>query len=127
MSEPKAGPGATVVVTGGSGKLGRACVRDLVDHGYDVVNVDLVPPREALCPFVQADLEDFGQALEVCAGVDDRPGRGGAAADRGGRCAPSCRPAWRTSAGRSRSARASTTATAGWTPWSTSPRSPRRG
>src|SRR4028119_336843 len=100
MSEPKAGPGATVVVTGGSGKLGRACVRDLVDHGYDVVNVDLVPPREALgpfgqadlaglgvvtgalvaprgglCPFVQADREDFGQALEVCAGVDDRHGR----------------------------------------------------
>ena len=25
-----------VVVTGGSGKLGRACVRDLVEHGYDV-------------------------------------------------------------------------------------------
>ena len=32
-----------VVVTGGSGKLGRACVRDLVEHGYDVINVDLVP------------------------------------------------------------------------------------
>ena len=72
MSEQQAGPGATVVVTGGSGKLGRACVRDLVEHGYDVVNVDLVPPLEALCPFVQADLEDFGQAVEVCSQVDDR-------------------------------------------------------
>ncbi len=73
MSEQQqAGPGASVVVTGGSGKLGRAVVRDLVDHGYRVVNVDLVPPREALCPFVQADLEDLGQTLEVCSGVDDR-------------------------------------------------------
>lgn len=32
-----------VVVTGGSGKAGRAVVRDLVEHGYDVLNVDLVP------------------------------------------------------------------------------------
>jgi len=72
MGERQAGPGATVVVTGGSGKLGRACVRDLVEHGYAVVNVDLVPPPEALCPYVQADLEDLGQALEVCSQVDDR-------------------------------------------------------
>jgi uncharacterized protein YbjT (DUF2867 family) len=33
-----------VVVTGGSGKLGRAVVADVVDHGYGAVNVDLVPP-----------------------------------------------------------------------------------
>jgi nucleoside-diphosphate-sugar epimerase len=31
-------------VTGGSGKLGRAVVAELLEHGYDVVNVDLVPP-----------------------------------------------------------------------------------
>jgi nucleoside-diphosphate-sugar epimerase len=60
-----------VVVTGGSGKLGRACVRDLVEHDYGVTNVDLVPSRDALCPHVRADLTDFGQALEVLAGVDE--------------------------------------------------------
>jgi nucleoside-diphosphate-sugar epimerase len=64
---------AHVLVTGGSGKLGRACVHDLVEHGYDVTNVDLVPPRDELCPFVRAELTDFGQALEVLAGVDERP------------------------------------------------------
>jgi nucleoside-diphosphate-sugar epimerase len=62
-----------VVVTGGSGKLGSACVRELVEHGYDVLNVDLVPSRNALCPLVRADLADFGQALEVLAGVDEWP------------------------------------------------------
>jgi nucleoside-diphosphate-sugar epimerase len=29
-----------VVVTGGAGKAGRAVVRDLVGHGYDVLCVD---------------------------------------------------------------------------------------
>src|SRR5919112_3486221 len=62
-----------VVVTGGSGKLGRACVRDLIEHRYDVTNVDLVPSRDDLCPHVRADLSDFGQTLEVLAGVDERP------------------------------------------------------
>ena len=62
-----------VLVTGGSGKLGRACVRDLVEHGYEVTNVDIVPSPDALCPHVRADLADFGQTLEVLAGVDERP------------------------------------------------------
>ena len=61
-----------VVVTGGSGKVGRACVADLLSHGYDVVNVDTVPPAVDNCPFVQADLSDFGQAFEVLSEVDDR-------------------------------------------------------
>jgi nucleoside-diphosphate-sugar epimerase len=64
---------AHVVVTGGSGKLGRAVVRDLVEHGYDVTNADLVPSRDDLAPLVRADLTDFGQALEVLAGVDEHP------------------------------------------------------
>jgi nucleoside-diphosphate-sugar epimerase len=63
-----------VLVTGGSGKLGRACVKDLLSHGYEVLNVDTVLPAAENCPFVQADLTDFGQAFEVLAGVDDRLG-----------------------------------------------------
>ncbi len=63
-----------VVVTGGSGKLGRACVRDLVEHGYEVTNADLLPSRDDLCPHVRAELTDFGQTLELLAGVDEHPG-----------------------------------------------------
>jgi nucleoside-diphosphate-sugar epimerase len=63
---------ARVVVTGGSGKVGRACVEDLAGHGYEVVNVDTVPPAVERCPFVRADLTDFGQTLEVLSEVDDR-------------------------------------------------------
>lgn len=61
-----------VIVTGGSGKVGRACVEDLLAHGYEVVNIDAVPPVREDCPFVQADLTDFGQAFEVLSEVDDR-------------------------------------------------------
>jgi len=38
-----------IVVTGGSGKAGRAVVRDLREHGYEVLNVDLAPPAERRC------------------------------------------------------------------------------
>ena len=61
-----------VVVTGGSGKVGRACVDELLRHGYDVVNVDTMPAAVEKCPFVRADLTDFGQTLEVLSDVDDR-------------------------------------------------------
>jgi nucleoside-diphosphate-sugar epimerase len=61
-----------VVVTGGSGKLGRACVRDLVEHGYDVVNADRVPSPDARGTFVQVDLEDMGEVLGVLGPLDDR-------------------------------------------------------
>ena len=33
-----------VVVTGGSGKLGRFAVAELLEHGWSVVNLDRVPP-----------------------------------------------------------------------------------
>ena len=35
---------ARVVVTGGAGKLGRACVDELIRHGWDVVVFDRVRP-----------------------------------------------------------------------------------
>jgi UDP-glucose 4-epimerase len=61
-----------VLVTGGSGKLGRACVRDLIEHGYDVVNADRIPSPDELAPLLRLDLEDFGEVLQALGGVDDR-------------------------------------------------------
>ncbi|HEY5049928.1 MAG TPA: NAD(P)-dependent oxidoreductase [Acidothermaceae bacterium] len=54
-----------VVVTGGSGKLGQACVADLLAHGWDVVNVDRMPSPHPVCPFLRVDLTDFGQTVEA--------------------------------------------------------------
>ena len=61
-----------VVVTGGSGKLGRAVVDELVTHGYDVANVDAAPPRDARTPFTRIELTDFGQVVEAFSRIDSR-------------------------------------------------------
>jgi nucleoside-diphosphate-sugar epimerase len=59
-----------IVVTGGSGKLGRGCVEHLLANGYSVLSVDRVKPPEELCPFILADLEDFGQTLDAFTTAD---------------------------------------------------------
>ncbi|WP_431270305.1 alpha/beta fold hydrolase [Dankookia sp. P2] len=67
-------PGS-VLVTGGSGKAGRAIIRELLAHGHAVMNVDTAPPAEPLCHFMKADLNDFGEAVECVqrmAGTLDR-------------------------------------------------------
>src|SRR5258708_36281170 len=59
-----------IIVTGGSGKAGRAVTKDLLAHGYDVLNVDQLPPRERLSPYLKTDLTDMGQVFEVLHGAD---------------------------------------------------------
>src|SRR4029077_17685717 len=54
-----------IVVIRGSGKAGRAVVRELIEHEYSVVDVDLVPPPDPLCHFLTADLNDMGQAVDA--------------------------------------------------------------
>lgn len=63
---------SVVAVTGGSGKLGRAVVTDLLEHGYDVVILDLVAPAAHRERFTRVDLTDYGQVLGVLSGIDDR-------------------------------------------------------
>lgn len=70
-----------IVVTGGSGKVGRACVRDLMEHGYQVTSVDMVPPPGQSNPpkptdvtFSRADITDFGQVMAALSGIDERTG-----------------------------------------------------
>jgi NAD(P)-dependent dehydrogenase (short-subunit alcohol dehydrogenase family) len=70
----------SVVVTGGSGKAGRATIRELLEHGYEVMNVDAVAPAEPLCHFMKADLNDLGQAMDalrLLPGTIDRRAVGG--------------------------------------------------
>jgi nucleoside-diphosphate-sugar epimerase len=59
-----------IVVTGGSGKGGRWVVRDLREHGHDVVNVDLVPDGSPNDLFLLTDLTDSGQVQDVVRGAD---------------------------------------------------------
>jgi nucleoside-diphosphate-sugar epimerase len=68
-----------IAVTGGSGKAGRAVVRDLLEHGHEVLNVDIAPSADSSspdspAPFLIADLTDFGQTLEALSGGERLPG-----------------------------------------------------
>jgi nucleoside-diphosphate-sugar epimerase len=63
-----------VIVTGGSGKLGRAVLTDLIAHGYRVLNLDQVIPRDPIAPTVRVDLRDFGEVIAALSGVDEHRG-----------------------------------------------------
>jgi len=66
-----------VVVTGGAGKLGRAVVRELVEHGWDVVVFDRGQPAglpaevAAAVTWLQLDLTDHGSVLDAMLGLEE--------------------------------------------------------
>ncbi len=68
-----------IVVTGGSGKLGRAVVKHLMASGYNIVSIDMVPPPGQSNPpkpgeviFSRVDITDFGQVMAALSGIDER-------------------------------------------------------
>jgi nucleoside-diphosphate-sugar epimerase len=65
---------ARVVVTGGSGKPGRAVIAELLAHGWTVVNLDRAPPPvpmpEEVCRFTRIDFTDYGQTVEALTSID---------------------------------------------------------
>lgn len=68
-----------IIVTGGSGKLGRIVVADLMAHGYKVASIDMArpaglsnPPKPTDVNFTKADITDFGQVMAAFSGINTR-------------------------------------------------------
>ncbi len=68
-----------IIVTGGSGKLGHVVVHHLMDHGYDVTSIDMVPPPDRHNPplptdvrYSRADITNFGDAMAALSMIDGR-------------------------------------------------------
>ena len=60
-----------ICVTGAAGQAGRAVVRDLLEHGYDVAATDIaVSEADRFEGMLRADLTDYGQALEALRGAE---------------------------------------------------------
>src|SRR3954451_9246893 len=59
-----------IAVTGGTGKAGRWVVKDLREHGHDVLNVDNRHDGADHGQTLVADLADYGQAVEALAGCN---------------------------------------------------------
>ncbi len=63
-----------ILFTGGSGKAGKHVVRYLLDQGYRVLNIDLVPLDQPGVDNLRADITDSGQmfnAMSSYAGLDE--------------------------------------------------------
>jgi nucleoside-diphosphate-sugar epimerase len=61
-----------IIVTGGSGKAGRACIRELEAHGHDITSVDQTRPAASNVRFSLVDLTDFGQTMAALCAIDER-------------------------------------------------------
>ncbi len=64
-----------VVLTGGSGKLGSACVAHLAESGWEVVVFDRVAPtvdQGSEVIYLPVDLTDYAQVLDAMLGVEER-------------------------------------------------------
>ena len=61
-----------IIVTGGSGKAGRACIRELKEHGHEVTSVDQMRPAGSDVRFSLVNLTDFGQTMAALSAIDER-------------------------------------------------------
>ena len=76
-----------IVVTGSTGKGGTWVVRDLHDHGHEVLNVDVRPDASPHNRTLITDLTDLGQTQDALSGRSEerRVGK---------ECALLCRSRW---------------------------------
>jgi nucleoside-diphosphate-sugar epimerase len=68
-----------IIVTGGSGKVGRATVKHLMERGYKVTSLDMArpaglsnPPKPTDVTFSRVDITDFGQVIGAFSGINER-------------------------------------------------------
>ena len=59
-----------VVVTGGNGKTGRWVIKEFLDHGYEVINLDVEVKDDSLGIPIKVDLTNLGQVFNALTGAD---------------------------------------------------------
>ena len=63
--------GKSVLVTGGTGMIGREVVRLLIENGCDVTSVSLDEfELDHRVKYIRGDLSDLTFCLDICSGID---------------------------------------------------------
>ncbi|MDA9796405.1 NAD(P)-dependent oxidoreductase [Aquiluna sp.] len=62
----------SVLVTGGSGKLGKFVVRHLMESGWNVTSIDRVPHPDSRVWSTIVDLLDSGSVMDLMTGANER-------------------------------------------------------
>jgi UDP-glucose 4-epimerase len=57
-------------VTGGSGFIGSRLVKKLIEKGYEVINIDIIPPAQNEFNFIKADITDLNQIKNALKNID---------------------------------------------------------
>lgn len=59
-----------VAVTGGSGIVGKWVLKEFIDYGYEVVNIDQKRPEQINCRTIITDLTNLGEVYGAIKGAD---------------------------------------------------------
>jgi len=57
----------SILVTGGSGHIGRYVVRELVEHGHELLSIDVQPQPDAPCHTLRVDVTEAGEVYQALA------------------------------------------------------------
>ena len=63
-----------IIVTGGSGKAGKATINELLANNYDVCNIDLKSGSKNSVPFYKQDLENFQSTFDIISEISEEKG-----------------------------------------------------
>ena len=54
-----------ILVTGGSGRIGRYVIRDLTETGHQVTNLDVEPPADGTGHYLRVDLRNADEVYQA--------------------------------------------------------------
>jgi nucleoside-diphosphate-sugar epimerase len=61
-----------ILVTGSSGRVGRAAIERLLEEGHQVIGIDEVSSSDTRWPFARVDMRDYGQVLDAVVDLEPK-------------------------------------------------------
>ena len=59
-----------ILVTGGSGRIGKHIIKTLQENNHEIINFDVIPSKDLSCTFIKGDLKDCNSVKSATKEVD---------------------------------------------------------